>query len=157
MRAPATETGSRQAVSICITASCSSPSPHWRYFAGMERAAGGACSKALAKELRNGSSRCAEAAFITTRENVLRNKLDAAALCFAKRHSESDQIFCVHPLFLSLCFSLNQLTRKDFQRKSVALRMKQSTNTKQFRNDILNKSIVLVLAEWPVEGLVSAG
>src|SRR3974377_381352 len=37
MRAPATATGRRQAFSICITASCSSPSPHWRYLTGAAR------------------------------------------------------------------------------------------------------------------------
>src|SRR6266404_5701062 len=55
MRAPATATGSRQALSICITASCSSPSPHWRYLTGSLRGGGGAFSKALANSPRRSS------------------------------------------------------------------------------------------------------
>src|SRR6266480_3497969 len=45
-----------RAFSICITASCSSPSPHCRYFAGSARGGGGAFSKAFANSPRNGSS-----------------------------------------------------------------------------------------------------
>src|SRR5438094_10677561 len=60
MSAPATATGSRHAFSICITASCSSPSPHWRYFTGSARGGGGALSNAFANSPRNGSSTNAE-------------------------------------------------------------------------------------------------
>src|SRR5260370_3326518 len=56
MRAPATATGSRQAFSICITASCSSPSPHCRYLMGSLRGGGGALSRALANSARRVSS-----------------------------------------------------------------------------------------------------
>src|SRR5512137_564347 len=56
MRAPATATGSRQAFSICITASCSRPSPHWRYLIGSVRGGGGAFNNALANSPRKLSS-----------------------------------------------------------------------------------------------------
>src|SRR5437867_7993205 len=53
--APATDTGNRHAFSICITASCSRPSPHCRYFTGSARGGGGAFSNAFANSPRNGS------------------------------------------------------------------------------------------------------
>src|ERR1035437_1047005 len=56
MRAPATATGSRQAFSICITASCSSPSSHCRYLMGSVRGGGGALSSTLANSPRRLSS-----------------------------------------------------------------------------------------------------
>src|SRR5208283_720980 len=56
MSAPATDTGSRHAFSICITASCSRCSPHCRYLTGSACGDGGALSNAFANSPRNGSS-----------------------------------------------------------------------------------------------------
>ena len=62
-----------------------------------------------------------QASFIATGENVFRNKVDAAALGFAKRHSKPHQIFCIHEIFPVLFFTAKSTYSEKVRRETLAV------------------------------------
>src|SRR5438552_2982564 len=100
MSAPATATGSRQALSICITASCSSPSPHWRYLTGSLRGGDGAFSRALASSPRRIRNDCLHFLFQpdldAAGEDEFADEIGRPPGGFTQRDTETDKMFDVH-------------------------------------------------------------